>query len=74
MPQKQRQLKFDNVESVRDTLIDIVTYIKSLDAKNITQNTKNELLKIHEDYYRLVDAIDEKLQLPRIPREWRIKV
>jgi hypothetical protein len=74
MPQNKKQFKFDNIESVRSALIDIVNYIKYLDSKNITQETRAELLKIHEDHYRLIDVIDEKLELPRIPSEGRVHV
>jgi hypothetical protein len=70
----KQQKKFNNIESVKCALIDIITYIKSLDSKNITQDTKAELLRIHEDYYKLIDVIDEKLQIPRIPPEARVKL
>jgi hypothetical protein len=53
-------------------LVDIVTYINSLDASD--ENIRNELLKIHEDYYKVVDAIDEKLNMPRLPPEARVKL
>jgi hypothetical protein len=66
--------QINNIESVRNVLVDIITYIKSLDGQTMDENTRNELLKIHEDWYKVVDAIDEKLQLPRIPHEWRAKV
>jgi hypothetical protein len=65
---------FDNIESVRSILVDIATYIKSLDAQNITEDTRNELLKIHEDYYKIVDLIDSKLNAPHLPPEARVKL
>jgi hypothetical protein len=37
---------FNNIESVRSVLLDIVSYIKSLNVQNIDENTRNELLKI----------------------------
>jgi hypothetical protein len=40
-------MQLNNIESVRLVLIDIVAYIKSLDV--VDENTRNELLKIHED-------------------------
>jgi hypothetical protein len=65
---------FNNIESVRSVLLDIVSYIKSLNVQNIDENTRNELLKIHEDWYKLIDAVDEKLELPRLPPETRVKL
>jgi hypothetical protein len=67
-------MRFNNIESVRLALIDIVEYIKSLNVQNIDENTRNELLKIHEDWYKLIDAVDEKLQLPRMPPDARVKL
>ncbi|HEY9387003.1 MAG TPA: hypothetical protein VIP70_08170 [Nitrososphaeraceae archaeon] len=67
-------MQFDNIESVRSVLVDIVTYIKSLDVRNIDENTEKELLKIHSDWYKLIDVVDEKLQVPRIPVEGRVKI
>jgi hypothetical protein len=67
-------MRFNNIESVRLVLIDIVEYIKSLNVQNIDENTRNELLKIHEDWYKLIDAVDEKLQLPRMPSDARVKL
>jgi hypothetical protein len=65
---------FDNIDSVRSVLVDIAAYIKSLDAQNITEDTRNELLKIHEDYYKIVDLVDSKLNAPRLPPEARVKL
>jgi 5'-3' exonuclease len=45
-----------------------------LNVRNIDEYTRNELLKIYEDWYKLIDIVDEKLQVPRIPPEWRAKL
>jgi hypothetical protein len=74
MPPKQKQLRFNDIRELRTALIDIIDYIKSLDSKNISQDTRAELLRIHEDYYKLVDIIDKKLQVPRISPEGRANI
>jgi hypothetical protein len=43
-------MKVNIIEDVRGTMIGIITYIKSLDTKNISNDVKAELLKIHEDH------------------------
>jgi hypothetical protein len=53
-------------------MIDIISYIDSLKTKDITSDVKAELLKIHENYYRLIDLIDKKLQVPRVRPQDRI--
>jgi hypothetical protein len=52
----------------------MIDYIKSLNLKNISKDTRAELFKIHEDYYKLIDIIDKKLEVPRIPPEERVKL
>jgi len=64
-------MKVNIIEDVRGAMIGIITYMKSLDTKNISNDVKAELLKIPEDHYRLIDLIHKKLEVPRIPPEDR---
>jgi hypothetical protein len=48
---------YKNQNDVRVALTDIAAaYVKSLDEKTIDENTRKQLLRIHEDYYKIIDV------------------
>jgi hypothetical protein len=63
----------NNIADVRAALCQSIKYIQSLKKEEITSDIEAELLLMHGDIYKLIDAVDRVLNVPRITPQGRVE-
>jgi hypothetical protein len=63
----------NNISDIRAALCQSIKYIQTLKKEEITSDIEAELLLMHGDIYKLIDAVDRVLNVPRITPQGRVE-